>query len=89
MSLAAEERFSPSPASGEGEINGTNVSRAQVQAKRRERPCRKRAGAERLRARNAGGAHPFQASDAEYDLFTSYFVPLRLDEGFNVVVHSA
>lgn len=44
---------------------------------------------ERLRVRNAGGAHPFQVSDAEYDQFTSHFVPPRPDEGFNVVVHTA
>ena len=44
---------------------------------------------ERLRARNASGVHPFQASDAEYDQFTSYFVPPGPDEGFNVVVHTA
>ena len=43
---------------------------------------------ERLRARNASGAHPFQASDAEYDQFTSYFVPPTPDEGFKVVVHT-
>lgn len=41
----------------------------------------------RLQERNAGGEHPFQVSDAEYDLFTSHFVPPRPDEGFNVVVH--
>ena len=29
----------------------------------------------------------FQVSDAEYDLFTSYFVPPGPTEGFNVVVH--
>ena len=42
---------------------------------------------QRLRARNAAGEHPFQASDAEFDLFTRYFVPPTPDEGFNVVVH--
>ena len=42
---------------------------------------------QRLRERNAAGEHPFQASDADYDLFTSYFVPPGADEGFNVVVH--
>ena len=42
---------------------------------------------QRLRERNAGGEHPFQVSEAEYDLFTSYFVPPGPDEGFNVVVH--
>jgi predicted kinase len=42
---------------------------------------------QRLRERNAAGEHPFQASDAEYDLFTRYFVPPTPDEGFNVIVH--
>ena len=41
----------------------------------------------RLRERNAAGEHPFQATDAEYDLFTSYFVPPTPDEGFRVIVH--
>jgi predicted kinase len=41
----------------------------------------------RLRERNAAAEHPFQASDAEYDLFTIYFVPPTSDEGFNVIVH--
>jgi predicted kinase len=43
---------------------------------------------QRLRERNAGGEHPFQVSGAEYDLFTSYFVPPGPGEGFNVVVHT-
>ena len=43
---------------------------------------------QRLRARNEGGEHPFQVSDADYDLFTRHFVPPRPDEGFNVVVHA-
>src|SRR5271155_995168 len=30
---------------------------------------------QRLRERNAAGEHPFQVSEADYDLFTSYFVP--------------
>jgi predicted kinase len=42
----------------------------------------------RLRERNAGGEHPFQVSEADYDLFTSYFVPPEPSEGFNVVVHT-
>lgn len=42
---------------------------------------------QRLRARNAAGEHPYQASDAEFDLFTRYFVAPQADEGFNVVVH--
>jgi predicted kinase len=40
----------------------------------------------RLKERNAAGEHPFQASDADYELFTRYFVPPTPDEGFNVVV---
>jgi predicted kinase len=43
---------------------------------------------QRLRQRNAGGEHPFQVSDAEYDQFTSHFVPPGPSEGFNVVVHT-
>jgi predicted kinase len=43
----------------------------------------------RLRERNAAGEHPYQASDADYDLFTRYFVPPSPDEGFNVIVHKA
>ena len=42
----------------------------------------------RLRERNQKGEHPFQVSEAEYDLFTSYFVPPGPDEGFNVIVHT-
>ena len=41
----------------------------------------------RLSARNAAGEHPFQVSDADYELFTRYFVPPTPEEGFNVVVH--
>jgi predicted kinase len=43
---------------------------------------------QRLRGRNASGEHPFQVSEEEYDLFTSYFVPPGPNEGFNVVVHT-
>jgi predicted kinase len=43
---------------------------------------------QRLQERNASGKHPFQVSDADFDLFTSYFVPPGPDEGFNVVVHT-
>ena len=43
---------------------------------------------QRLRQRNAEGEHPYQVSEATYDLFTSYFVPPAPDEGFNVVVHA-
>ncbi len=41
----------------------------------------------RLRARNAEGEHPYQVSDADYDLFTRYFVPPGEEERFNVIVH--
>ena len=44
---------------------------------------------ERLRQRNADGEHPYQVSEATYDLFTSYFVPPGTDEDFNVVVHTS
>ena len=42
----------------------------------------------RLRERNAAGEHPYQVSDADYELFTRYFVPPMPDEGFNIVVHA-
>ncbi len=41
----------------------------------------------RLRARNAAGTHAFNATDEEFDLFTSYFVPPSADEGFLVETH--
>ena len=41
----------------------------------------------RLAARNAAGEHAFQTSEADYEIFTSYFAPPSPDEGFNVVVH--
>jgi predicted kinase len=43
----------------------------------------------RLQARNAAGEHPYRVSDAEYALFTRYFVPPAAEEGFNVIVHLA
>ncbi|MBV9687869.1 MAG: ATP-binding protein [Alphaproteobacteria bacterium] len=43
---------------------------------------------QRLRERNASGEHPFQVSEADYDLFTSYFVPPGPGEGFNIIVHA-
>jgi predicted kinase len=39
----------------------------------------------RLRARNAAGTHDFAASDAEFDLITSYFTPPSEAEGFRIV----
>lgn len=44
---------------------------------------------ERLRQRNESGKHPYQVSEATYDLFMSYFVLPAPDEGFNVIVHAA
>ena len=41
----------------------------------------------RLLERNAAGEHPFQVSDADYELFTRHFVPPMPEEGFNVIVH--
>ena len=41
----------------------------------------------RLRERNLAGEHPYRASETEYEIFTSYFVPPTPEEGFNVVVH--
>lgn len=43
---------------------------------------------QRLRRRNAAGRHPFEVSDADFDLFTRYFVPPQPAEGFNVVVQT-
>lgn len=43
----------------------------------------------RLRARNAAGTHAFNASDAEFDLFTSYFVPPAAEEGFEIEIYRA
>jgi predicted kinase len=39
----------------------------------------------RLHARNAAGEHAFAASDDDFDLITSRFVPPGDDEGLNVV----
>lgn len=39
----------------------------------------------RLRARNALGEHPFQASDDEFERIARYFVPPGIDEGLDVV----
>jgi predicted kinase len=43
---------------------------------------------QRLRQRNAEGEHPYEVSDETYELFMSYFVPPRPDEGFNIVTHT-
>ncbi|MFV1440921.1 MULTISPECIES: AAA family ATPase [unclassified Phaeobacter] len=44
---------------------------------------------ERLRLRNAGGKHPFAATEAQFHLFSSYFAPPTPPEGFNLVIHRA
>ena len=41
----------------------------------------------RLHIRNKRGEHDFAATDAEFDLITSYFVAPDKDEGLNVVIH--
>ncbi len=41
----------------------------------------------RLRARNAGGTHPFETTDAQFDEITRYFVAPSAEEGFNVMRH--
>jgi predicted kinase len=41
----------------------------------------------RLHRRNAAGTHEYAVTDAEFELFTRYFVAPTPDEGFDVVVH--
>ena len=41
----------------------------------------------RLHLRNERGEHDFAATDAEFDLITSYFVAPDKEEGLNVVIH--
>ncbi|MBB4220580.1 AAA family ATPase [Variovorax guangxiensis] len=41
----------------------------------------------RLRARNASGTHPFETTDAQFDLIGSHFAPPSPEEGFDVVRH--
>lgn len=41
----------------------------------------------RLHMRNAEGSHDFTATDAQFELISSYFTAPGADEGFNVVVH--
>lgn len=43
----------------------------------------------RLRARNAGGDHPFEVSEAQFRQVTAHFVPPSAGEGFNVQWHRA
>lgn len=39
----------------------------------------------RLHARNAAGAHPFQATEAEFERITRHFVAPAEEEGFDVI----
>ncbi|MDP9412656.1 MAG: ATP-binding protein [Pseudomonadota bacterium] len=41
----------------------------------------------RLQARNAAGTHDYQVSEAEFDLFTRFFVVPGPEEGFHVIQH--
>jgi predicted kinase len=41
----------------------------------------------RLKARNAGGEHPFEVTDEQFEQITSHFVPPSEGEGFRIVVH--
>ncbi|MEP0926107.1 MULTISPECIES: ATP-binding protein [Cyanophyceae] len=40
---------------------------------------------QRLRQRNESGDHEFAPTEADFDQFTSYFVPPAPEEGFNVI----
>jgi len=42
---------------------------------------------ERLRRRNAAGAHEYVVSDEMFDLITSHFVAPGQDEGFSTIVY--
>lgn len=42
---------------------------------------------ERLARRNANRNHEYQVSEADFELFSSYFVAPGKDEGFNIVHH--
>ncbi len=44
---------------------------------------------DRLKARNAGGDHPFEVTDEQFAKITSHFVPPSEGEGFRMVVHRA
>lgn len=49
-----------------------------------EQTCRAR-----LHARNEKAEHDFAATDAEFDLITSYFRAPEADEGLDIVVHAS
>ncbi len=42
---------------------------------------------ERLRARNADGAHPFAVTEAQFEKISAHFVAPSEEEGFDIVVH--
>ncbi|ASC89648.1 ATP-binding protein, partial [Alcaligenes faecalis] len=41
----------------------------------------------RLHARNASGEHPFETTEAQFDLFSRYFVAPQESEGFHIIRH--
>jgi predicted kinase len=41
----------------------------------------------RLHNRNTEGDHPFSATDDQFDIITSFFVPPSTEEGFDIIVH--
>lgn len=41
----------------------------------------------RMHARNAGGGHPFAATEEQFHRITAHFVPPTPEEGFNIVRH--
>ena len=43
----------------------------------------------RLHSRNAGGGHPFAATEEQFHQFSSHYVAPSPEEGFNVIFHSA
>ena len=43
----------------------------------------------RLRQRNQSGEHPYKVSEDTFDLFSSYFAPPTIDEGFNIIEHKS
>lgn len=42
---------------------------------------------QRLRARNAGGDHPFAVSEEQFHQIAQHFVPPTPEEGFNLIIH--
>ena len=65
-----------------GLLEGTGADHALHYLRRDDATCKAH-----LRARNAAGSHEYVVSDAEYDLFTSYFVEPTEAEGLRLVIH--